>query len=107
MRPHWKDLAQRAAKSAFAPKEVCEALPYALKRDILEAPIKQIRDIMVGGSLFPELRIEQLEATQRQHARTQQQHTSVLVSVVQDIQKLKHPPMTRAIGFVYPKPKKK
>ena len=62
MRPHWKDLAQRAAKSAFAPKEVCEALPYALKRDILEAPIKQIRDIMVGGSLFPELRIEQLEA---------------------------------------------
>lgn len=62
MRRHWKDLAQRAAKSAFAPEEVCEALPYALKRDILEAPIKDIRDIMEGGSLFPELRIEQLEA---------------------------------------------
>ncbi len=62
MRRHWKDLAQRAAKSAFAPEQVCEALPYALKRDILEAPIKDIRDIMGGGSLFSELRIEQLEA---------------------------------------------
>jgi hypothetical protein len=41
-------------------------------------------------------KIEQLE-------RTQKQHGSILVSLVQDIQKLKHPPMTRAIGFVYPK----
>ncbi len=61
MRRHWKDLAQGAAKSAFTPEEVCEALPYALKRDILEAPIKDIRDIMGGGSLFPELRVEKLE----------------------------------------------
>jgi len=62
MRRHWKDLAQRAAKSAFAPEEVCGAMPYAVKRDILEAPIKDIRGIMNGGSLFPELRVEQLEA---------------------------------------------
>lgn len=62
MRAHWKDLAQRASQSAFAHEQVCEALPHALKRDILEAPIKDIRDIMSGGSLFPELRIEQLEA---------------------------------------------
>jgi hypothetical protein len=36
-----------------------------------------------------------------------QQHTSILVSVVQDIQKLKNPPITRAIGFVPRGPKKK
>ncbi len=39
--------------------------------------------------------------------RTQKQHGSILVAVVQDIQKLKHPPVTRAIGFVYRAPKKK
>jgi hypothetical protein len=55
-------LAERSAKAVYPPDQVCEALPYALKRDILEAPIKDIRDIMNGGSLFPELRLEQLEA---------------------------------------------
>jgi hypothetical protein len=45
-------------------------------------------------------RIEQLEAAQEQHARTQKQHASILVAVVQDIQRLKNPPPTRAIGFV-------
>jgi hypothetical protein len=62
MRPHWRHLAQRAAQGAFPPDQVCEALPYALKRDILEAPIKGVRDIMSGDSLLPELRVEQLEA---------------------------------------------
>jgi hypothetical protein len=52
-------------------------------------------------------KIEQMEATQKQHARTQQEHTSILIGVVQDIQKLKHPPQTRAIGFVVRSPKKK
>ncbi|ABA03530.1 conserved hypothetical protein [Nitrobacter winogradskyi Nb-255] len=62
LRPHWKVLAQRAAKAAHSPAEVCEALPYALKRDILEGPLKAVRDIMGGDSLFPSMRIEQLEA---------------------------------------------
>ena len=52
-------------------------------------------------------RIEQVEDTQKQQARTQQQHGSILVSVVQDIQRLKTPPVTRAIGFVVRSPKKK
>jgi hypothetical protein len=52
-------------------------------------------------------RIEQIEASQEQHARTLQGHASILVSVVQDIQKLKNPPTTRAIGFVVRSPKKK
>jgi len=52
-------------------------------------------------------RIEQVEAAQKQQARIQQQHGSILVSVVQDIQKLKMPPTTRAIGFVVRSPRKK
>jgi len=50
-----------------------------------------------------------LEATQKQHsrpqeqfARAQQEHASILVAVVKDIQKLKAPPITRAIGFRIP-----
>jgi phage regulator Rha-like protein len=52
-------------------------------------------------------KIVQIEDTQKQQAHAQQQHASILISVVQDIQKLKNPPMTRAIGFVARSPKKK
>jgi len=52
-------------------------------------------------------RIEQIEVAQKEQARVQQQHSSILVSVIQDIQKLKTPPVTRAIGFVVRGPKKK
>jgi len=53
-------------------------------------------------------RIEQVEEAQKRTARTQQQHASILVQVVQDIQRLKNPPQTRAIGFrIPPSPKKK
>jgi phage regulator Rha-like protein len=51
--------------------------------------------------------IDQIGAEQIQQARTQQQHASILVSVVEDIQKLKNPPITRAIGFVARTPKRK
>src|SRR5258708_3674788 len=63
MRRHWKDLAERAAKAAYAPDQVCEALPHALKRDILEAPIKGIREILDGRQtvLLSEQQIEKLE----------------------------------------------
>jgi phage regulator Rha-like protein len=52
-------------------------------------------------------KIEQLEAAQIQHSRVQQQHTLVLEAVVRDIQKLKNPPVTRAIGFIARGSKKK
>ena len=52
-------------------------------------------------------KIEQIEATQKKHARALQEHSSILVSVVQDIQKPKSPPITRAIGFVPRSPRKK
>ena len=52
-------------------------------------------------------KIEQLEVSQRQQARTQAEHGSILVAVVQDIQRLKHPPTTRAIGFIVRSPKRK
>ncbi|WP_199089759.1 hypothetical protein [Bosea sp. ASV33] len=62
LRPHWKTLARRAAKAAHSPDEVAEALPFALKRELLQAPLKAIREIMCGDTLFPSMRIEQLEA---------------------------------------------
>lgn len=62
MRRHWKVFAERCAKAAFSPDQASEALPHALKKEILEAPIKEIRDIMGGDSLFPEMRIERLDA---------------------------------------------
>jgi hypothetical protein len=63
MRRHWKDLAERAAKAAFSPDQVCEALPFALKRDILEAPIEAMREILDSRKpdLFSTLHIEKLE----------------------------------------------
>jgi hypothetical protein len=38
--------------------------------------------------------------------RQQKQHGAVLVTLVQDIQQLKHPSVTRVIGFVQPKTRK-
>jgi phage regulator Rha-like protein len=59
-------------------------------------------------------KIEDIDAAQKQHAHTQELQTqalhrqsSILASVVQDIQKLKNPPITRAIGFVARSPRKK
>jgi hypothetical protein len=52
-------------------------------------------------------KIDQLEAIQRQQALTQAEHGSILVAVVQDIQRLKHPPTTRTIGFIVRSPRKK
>jgi hypothetical protein len=42
-------------------------------------------------------KIDRLEASQRQQARTQAEHGSILVAVVQDIQRLKHPPTTQSV----------
>lgn len=68
MRRHWKDLAERAAKAAYSADQVCEGLPYALKKDFREAPLEVVRDILGGGkqgSLFQNERIEQLEAVRQ------------------------------------------
>lgn len=64
MRRHWKDLAERAAKSIFSKDDVREALPHALKKDARELPLERVRDILGGGrqgKLFQEDRIAQLE----------------------------------------------
>ncbi len=53
LRPHWKTLARRAAKAAHSPDEVAEALPFALKRELLQAPLNQIREVLNGSTLFP------------------------------------------------------
>jgi ORF6N domain len=66
----------------------------------------KLRELLAGNKELAR-KIEQLEAGQNHQARAQQQHASILVSVVQDIQKLKNPPITRAIGFLVRGPKKK
>jgi len=60
----------------------------------------RMRELLASHKALAE-KIEKLEQTQRRHG-------SILVAVVQDIQKLKNPPITRAIGFrIPPSPKKK
>ncbi len=63
MRRHWKDMAERAAKLVHSESEVCEALDFALKRDILEAPIEKVRDILDSRrpDLFHTHQLEELE----------------------------------------------
>jgi hypothetical protein len=72
MRRHWKNLAERAAKAAYAADEVCEALPVALQRDLREVPLAAIRDIFSGdqGSLFANNEIERLEAVRQASTRS-------------------------------------
>lgn len=72
MRRHWKQVAERAAKAAFSADEVCEALPVALHRDLCEAPLVAIRDILSGdqGSLFADSEIERLEAVRMASPRS-------------------------------------
>lgn len=67
LRPHWKTLARRAAKAAHSSDEVAEALPFALKRELLQAPLKAINEVMCSDTLFPSIRIEQLEALRAKH----------------------------------------
>ena len=87
---------------------------HAIRMSILivRAFVK-LRELLAGNKDLAR-RIEQIEAGQNRHAQTQEQqtrtlqhHTSILVSVVEDIQKLKNPPITRAIGFVARSPKKR
>jgi hypothetical protein len=63
MRRHWKDTAERAAKSVNSESEVCEALTFSLKCDILETPIEEMREILDSRKpdLFPTRQVEQLE----------------------------------------------
>lgn len=67
LRPHWRTFAQRAAKAAYALDEVRDTLAYAIKRDVLQAPIKNIREIMDSDTLFSSMRIEKLEALRSRH----------------------------------------
>ncbi len=70
MRPHWKLSAQRAANLAHGADEVCDALTHAVKKDLLEAPIAAVRDVLGSDTLFPDMRIEQLEGLRERHPRS-------------------------------------
>ena len=65
----------------------------------------QLRELLASHKDLAQ-KIEQMDTTQKRHAgaiRQQaevlQQHDAILVGVVKDIQRIKNPPITRAIGF--------
>ena len=73
--PHgWKKLAERADNEAYAPEEVCNALPAALEQDWrVEVPDRLFRQVweIIGdnqSSLFGDLQTERLEALRREAA---------------------------------------
>jgi hypothetical protein len=81
-------------------------LPAVLKSDravqmsvLIVRTFVKLREVLSANKTLAE-RIEKLE-------QTQEHHGSILVAVVQDIQKLKNPPITRAIGFIARGPRKK
>ena len=63
----WRKLAERADNQAYAPEEVSDALPDALKQDwraeVPDSVTNQVRDILDSqSSLFGDERAERLEA---------------------------------------------
>lgn len=71
MRRHWKKFAERAAKRSYSLDEAAAVLPGALSNDFKEAPLNQVRDILLGDdqiSLFRRDcadRLEELRSTCR------------------------------------------
>lgn len=67
--------------------------PRAIQMNILIMRVfVRLREVLTSHRHLAQ-KIEQLE-------RTQKQHGGILVALVQDVQKLKSPPVTRAIGFI-------
>lgn len=65
LRRHWKTLAIRAARAAYSVFEVGEALGHALKKELLEAPLAEICQVIDGkgqGGLFRDPRLDRLES---------------------------------------------
>lgn len=64
LRRPWKILAERAARDAYSFNEVGEAVAHALKSEFLEAPLREICNILDGkgqANLFTDNRIDRLE----------------------------------------------
>jgi hypothetical protein len=68
MRRGWKQFAERADKEAYAPEQVCDAVPKALEQDwraeVSDRLLREIRTIVgdTQSSLFDDQRVEKLEA---------------------------------------------
>lgn len=67
-RRHWINLAERAATPAYSPREVAEAGVVAVKTEMREAPVEEVRRVFLGGpqgSLFREDCYAQLEEARK------------------------------------------
>jgi hypothetical protein len=79
--------------------------PRALQMNILiTRSFIKMRELLASDKDLAR-KIERIEEGQKDQARIQRQHASILVSVVQDIKKLKDPPTTGVIGFITRSPK--
>ena len=63
MRRHWKDAAERAAKLIYSEDDCREALEFAIKREVLGAPISAVHEILDARrpDLFQTEQVAQLE----------------------------------------------
>lgn len=65
MLQRWRDVAERAAKSAFSADNVCEAVAHALRKDARGLPVEAVREVLGAGRqgyLFVEDRLAEIEA---------------------------------------------
>lgn len=62
MRRHWKKPTEYAGNFAHTLDDVCAAMKSAVAKDILEAPISKVREIMNADMLFQTIRTAELEA---------------------------------------------
>jgi hypothetical protein len=96
-----------------SPNMAWPCCPAVLKSDravkmsilVVRAFVK-LRELLANNKELAR-KIEQLEATQKQYAGAMKHHALILEGVVKDIQRIKNPPMIRAIGFIIGGRKKK
>ena len=70
LRSYWRTCAERAAHEAYSIEQVSEALLFALKEDLREAPLATVRDILgvdEQQSLFCDEKLEKLEVLRQTH----------------------------------------
>lgn len=80
LRFHWRKFAERAATDAYSIEEVSEALPFAIREDLREAPLATVWNILAGGeqqSLFCDEKLEKLEVLRKTCRGSSMAHTLI------------------------------
>jgi hypothetical protein len=67
MRRHWRRCLELAQNPAHSPAELREVFSYALSKEISAGQVAKVREILNGDLLFPEMRVQRLEALRAEH----------------------------------------